>query len=57
MKTVFPKKPGGNHPQAVPISLAVTARGTWSGCLQAGVGVLVLNQVPSAWEGQQGGLH
>lgn len=51
----LPHQPGANHPQAVLISLRVTARGIWSGCLQAWVEVLVLNQAPSACRGGRGG--
>lgn len=47
----LPHKPGANNPQAVPISLAATARGNWSGCLQVGVEVLLLSQAPSPCRG------
>lgn len=49
----LPHKRGANHPQAVPISVAVTARATWSGLLQVGAEVLLLSQAPSACRGSR----
>lgn len=56
-ENTLPHKPGENHPQAVPITLAVMARGTWSGPLQVGVEALLLNQAPSACRGDIRGVH
>lgn len=44
-------KPAASHPQAVPFSLAVKARGIWLVLLQVGVEVLFLKQAPSACRG------